>query len=70
MNEDYTVLRIRTPPPDEVMEERNRRRKQSCFTGCFWTIDRGVKIFCIVAAVSISVFSTIIVWTSLYTKSG
>ena len=26
--DDVTVLRIRTPPPDEVMEERIQRRRQ------------------------------------------
>jgi len=25
--DDVTVLRIRTPPPDEVMDERVRRRR-------------------------------------------
>lgn len=29
---EEVVLRIRTPPSDEVMEERYRRRKQVCFT--------------------------------------
>lgn len=70
MYEEVVSLRIRTPPPDEVMEERHMRRKQSCLTRCFSGIDKAVRIFCIVVAVSISIFSTLILWTALYTKAG
>jgi len=70
MYDEVVTLRIRTPPPDEVMDERHMRRKQPCLTRCFSSMDKAFAVFCIVVSVSITVFSLVILWTSLYTKIG
>lgn len=67
--EEHTVLRIRTPPPDEVMEERHARRKQSHSMGCFTRFEQAVTILCLVSSISIVVYSIVLLWTGIYSES-
>ena len=64
--EEHTALRIRTPPPDEVMEERHKRRKQTCFTRLLSRIDSIVTIMSIVFFVSITVTVLFVGWARVY----
>jgi hypothetical protein len=66
MNED-TVLRIRTPPPDKVMEERHRRRKQRCTTGLFSTLEMPVQAITTTIFVTVVVTTLFVVWARFYT---
>ena len=67
--EEHTVLRIRTPPPDEVMEERHARRKQSHSMRCFTRFEQAVSILSLVSFISILVYSLVLLWTGVYSES-
>ena len=66
MDED-TVLRIRTPPPDKVMEERHRRRKQRCTTMLFSNIEMLMQAITTTIFVTIMVITLFVVWARFYT---
>lgn len=61
------VLRIRTPPPDSVMEERHRRRKQRCGTMLFSRIEGVIQGITAVVFVTIVVTTLFVVWARVYT---
>jgi hypothetical protein len=60
------VLRIRTPPPDSVMEERHRRRKQRCGTMLFSTIETIVQRITAVIFIIIVITTLFVVWARFY----
>jgi hypothetical protein len=66
--EEVIELRIRTPPPDEVMEQRHKRRKQSCYTGLFSRIESFVRVASILFAVSVLVTVLVVGWARIYAE--
>ena len=65
--EEHTILRIRTPPPDEVMEDRHRRRKQPCCTRLFSRIEEIVRVASMLFVISVMVTVLFIGWARIYT---
>jgi hypothetical protein len=65
--EEHTTLRIRTPPPDEVMDERHRRRKQPCCTRLLSRIEEIVRVMTMLFVISVMVTVLFIGWARIYT---
>jgi hypothetical protein len=66
--EEVTELRIRTPPPDEVMEDRHRRRKQPCATRLFSRIESCIRVGSLVFAGSVLMTVLVVGWARIYAE--
>jgi len=66
--EEVTELRIRTPPPDEVMDDRHRRRKQPCATRLFSRIESFIRVGSLVFVGAVLMTVLVVGWTRIYAE--